>query len=303
VRKYAPGKLAHINLYPNYATLWTMEQVRSQLGTRTYQEYLEQYVEIVKPDFLCYDNYMVQFSMDQRDRKQMAKYYTNLMAVREVALKNNLPWWNVVSSNQVRQHTVIPTLDNMMLQAYTSLAAGAGGVRWYTYWQAGYDYAPINENEQRTNTWYALREVNRHLSILGPIIKTLKSTGVYFTDSTIDPSLPLLPGNIVKGVQCAEPLMIGEFESEKGNRYVMVVNLSLERSARFVLKTDMENERLFVVSTGEQPPYFREIVTAESRKAPQVNNADQIARSKEKAYWLPAGQGVLIKCSGMVDEK
>ena len=98
-------------------------------------------------------------------------------------------------------------------------------------------------------------------------------------------------------------MMIGEFESEKGNRYVMVVNLSLERSARFVLKTDMENERLFVVSTGEQPPYFREIVTAESRKAPQVNNADQIARSKEKAYWLPAGQGGLIKCSGMVDEK
>ena len=114
VRKYAPGKLAHINLYPNYATLWTMDQVKSQIGTKTYREYLEQFVEIVKPDFLCYDNYMIQFSMDQKDRKQMTKYYTNLMAVREVAMANNLPWWNVVSSNQIRQHTVIPTLDNMM---------------------------------------------------------------------------------------------------------------------------------------------------------------------------------------------
>jgi len=303
VRKYAPGKLAHINLYPNYATLWTMDQVRSQLGTRTYQEYLEQFVEIVKSDFVCYDNYMVQFSMDQRDRTLMARHYTNIMAVRDVAMKNNLPWWHVVSSNQIRQHTVIPTLDNMMLQAYTSIAAGAGGVRWFTYWQSGYDYAPINENEQRTNTWYALREVNRHLSILGPIVKNLQSTGVYFTDSTIDPSLPLLPGKIVQEVTCDEPLMIGEFESEKGNRYVMVVNISLERSARFILKTDTENERLFVVSIGENPPYFREIITAEARRPVPINNPEHAARSKEKAYWLPAGQGVLIKCSGMVEEK
>ena len=303
VRKYAPGKLAPINLYPNYATLWTLDQVRSQLGTRTYKEYLEQFAEIVKPDILSYDNYVVQLSMDQKDRKRMAQHYTNIMDVREVALKHNLPWWNVVSSNQIRYFTVIPTLDNMMLQAYTSLAAGAGGIRWFTYWQAGYDYAPINEKEMRTNTWYALREVNRHLSILGPIMKTLKSTGVYFTDPTIDPSLPLLPGKIVKGVECAEPLMIGEFESAKGNRYVMVVNISLERSARFILKTDIENERLFVVSTGEQTPYFREIISAEARNAfTKGHTEEQLARSREKAYWIPAGQGVLIKCSKMVDE-
>ena len=305
VRKYAPGKMAAINLYPNYATLWTEGQVRSQLGTRTYEDYLEQFVQIVKPDMISYDNYMVQYSMDQQDRTRMAKHYTNIMQVREASLKYNIPWWNVVSSNQIRFHTVIPTLQNMMLQAYTSLAAGAGGIRWFTYWQAGYDYAPINANEQRTNTWHELREVNRHLSILGPIIKTLKSTGVYFTDPTIDPSLPLLPGKIVKGVESPEPLMIGEFESAKGNRYVMVVNINLERSARFVLTTNIENERLFVVSTGEETPYFREITSAEHRRNIDTNGFDEerMARYVEKSYWIPAGQGVLIRCSGMVDKK
>ena len=304
VRKYAPGKLAPINLYPNYATLWTLDQVKSQLGTRTYKEYLEQFAEIVKPDMICYDNYMIQYSMDQRERKRMAQHYTNIMDVREVALKYNLPWWNVVSSNQINYFTVIPTFDNMMLQAYTSLAAGASGIRWFTYWQGGYNYAPINYKEMRSNTWYALREVNRHLSILGPIMKTLKSMGVYFTDSTIDPSLPMLPGKIVKRVECDEPLMIGEFESTKGNRYVMVVNISLERSARFILKTDIENERLFVVSTGEDTPYFLDIISAESRGAnTNGNTEEQIARSREKDWWLPAGQGVLIKCSGIVNEK
>ena len=303
LRKYAPDKLAHLTHYPNVASLSTPERPTSQMGTTTYREYLEKFVDIVKPDMFCYGNYMVQFSMDQKERDRVAKYYTNLMDIREMKLRHNLLWVNVLTSNQVRQHTVVPTISNMMLQAYTSLASGCDGIRWYTYYQGGYDYSPINEKGQRTNTWYMLREVNRHLSILGPMIKNLKPTGVYFTDPAIDSSLPLLPGKIVMGVECSEPLMIGEFESAKGNRYMMVVNISLEHSARFVLKTNIKNERLFYVSTGEEPAYFREIITSESRGSTQVNSPERIALSKQKACWLPAGYGLLIKCSGIVDEK
>ena len=53
--------------------------------------------------------------------------------------------------------------------------------------------------------------------------------------------------------------MVGEFLSKKGNRYIMIVNLSLERSARFIVNTAINDERLFVVNTGEQKPYFEEI--------------------------------------------
>ena len=292
VHKYAPGKLAFINLYP-------VLEPMSRTGVNTYQEYVEQFVEVVKPDIISYDNYMALYSMDQKNRNMMATFYMNMMTVYAASQKYKIPWWNVVASNQIRYHTVIPTLDNMMLQAYTSLAAGASAVCWYTYYDTEYDYAPVNTKGMRTNTWYALREVNRHLSILGPIIKTLKSTGVYFTDPTIHPSLPLLPGKTVKEIECSEPLMIGEFESAKGNRYVMVVNISLEHSARFILKTDIENERLFVVSTGEQTPYFQEILSTVARGGyiPKNEPQERLARSVENAYWIPAGQGVLIKCS------
>jgi len=303
VRKYAPGKMATINLYPNYATLWTLDQVKSQLGTKTYKEYLAKVVEIVKPDMISYDNYMIQFSMDQEDNNRNAQYYTNIMDVREASLKSGIPWWNVVSGNQLRQYTTIPSMANLLLQAYTSLAAGAGGVRWYTYWQGGYNYSPINKEENKTLTWHYLREVNRQMSLLGPVIKKLKSTGVYFTDDAIHPSLPLLPGNHVKGVNCKQPLMIGEFESNKGNKYVMVVNLSLEKSARFILDTKVPNERLFVVSAGEETPYFAEI-SAPKDLSPTMKGSskEQIALADQKSYWLPAGQGVLIKCSGIQGE-
>jgi hypothetical protein len=297
VHKYAPGKLATINLYPNYATLWTLDQVKSQLGTRTYKEYLDKLVEIVKPDMISYDNYMIQFSMDQEEKPRAAQYYTNILSVREASVKSNIPWWNVVSGNQVRPFTVIPTMSNLLLQAYTSLAAGAGGVRWYTYWQGGYNYAPINDDEQKTLTWRYLAEVNRQMSVVGPMIKTLKSTGVYFTTPDIDPSLPLLPGKVVNSVECKQPLMIGEYESQKGNKYVMVVNLSLEKSAQFVLKTKVQNERLFVISAGGDSPYFSEITS--SKSSMKGTTPEQIKMTEQKAYWLAAGQGVLIKCSGI----
>lgn len=300
VHKYAPGKMATINLYPNYATLWTLDQVKSQLGTRTYKEYLEQAATVIKPDMISYDNYMVQFSMDQSEPRRAAQHYTNIMAVREVSLKYGIPWWNVVSGNQIRHYTTIPTLSNLMLQAYTSLAAGAGGVRWFTYWKGGYNYAPIDGQERKTQTWYYLREVNRQLSILGPIMKRLKSTGVYFTDPAVDKSLPLLPGEHVKRIECAEPLMVGEFLSEKGNRYIMVVNLSLERSARFIVDTAVKSERLFVINTGEQQPYFQEIEETKLKSTSMLGGTpEQLAMAKERAYWLPAGAGVLIKCSGL----
>ncbi len=299
VKKYAPGKFATVNLYPNYATLWTMDQVKSQIGTKTYKEYLEKAAEILKPNILSYDNYMIQFSMDQKNPKQRAKYYRNLVDFREFALKYNIPWVNAISSNQIRNYTTIPTLSNMLLQAYTSLAAGVDGVRWYTYWKAGYDYAPIDAQERRTQTWHYLSEVNRQLSILGPIIKKLKSTGVYFTDNFGGEGLPQLPGDHVKSIKCDEPLMVGEFLSEKGNRYIMVVNLSLERSARFVIDTAVKNERLFMINTGEDKPYFEELLNFVYNASSKKNaSAEHLALANEYAHWLPAGAGVLIKCSG-----
>ena len=297
VHKYAPGIFAAINLYPNYATLMTLNNT-TQRGTATYKEYLDKFVEIVKPDFICYDNYMIQFGMDQEVKASTAQYYTNIMDVREVALRSNLPWYNAISGNQIRFWTTIPSMPNLLLQAYTSLAAGAGGVRWYTYMNENYDYAPSNNNFQKTLTWYYQREVNRQLSLLGPMIKTLKSTGVYFTTPDIDPSLPLLPGKVINSVECKQPLMIGEFESKKGNKYVMVVNLSLEKSARFILNTKIPNERIFAIPAVDEP-YFSEITKNKSDM--KANTPERLKLKEQKAYWLAAGQGVLIKCSGIAE--
>lgn len=296
VKKYAPGKFAYINLYPNYATLWTMDKVKSQLGTRTYMEYLERFVKEVKPQLISYDNYMVQFSMDLEKKDQAAKYYTNLMEVREIALKYNLPFYNIVSSNQIRPHTTVPSPANLSFQAYTTLAAGARGVKWYTYHGNAYDYNPLDKRGNKTLTWHYLEEVNRQISILGPVMSKLKSTGVYFTSPAPYESLPMLPGQWIKNLDTTAPMMVGEFVSEEGTRYVMVVNLSLEKSAKFILETNVSQEKLWIVSAVEAG----ELIPADDQNEFFLtgHGKERKPGNEKKGIWLTAGQGVLIKLGG-----
>jgi len=265
VRKYAPGKLAYINLYPNYAT-------RSQLGTKSYTDYLERYVTQVKPQFVSYDNYSVQYSMDLTNRVRAASYYRNLLEVRRVAMKYGLPFWNAVSSNRIRPYTTVPSPANLRMQAYTTLAAGGRGLTWFTYYVGRYAYAPIDRAGNRTPTWSYLRNVNMQVKTLRPILIRLRSTGVYFTQPPPAPGLPLLPEKWVDAIESATPLMVGELSDEGGGRFVMVVNLSLKRGAKVFVKANAKSVELVSLVDRSLKPL-----------------------AADGSLWLRAGQGMLLK--------
>ncbi len=272
VRKYAPGKLAYINLFPNYATLGARD--KSQLESETYAEYLERFVNEVKPDLISYDNYMVQYSNDLGDAAKAESYYTNLLEVRRVALKYDLPFWNIVSSNQIRPFTTVPSPANLLFQAYTTLAAGGTGVTWYTYYARGYGYAPVDENDAISQTWYYLKEVNRQVKVIGPIVKTLISTGVYFSSPAPVPGLPELPGRIVREIAAESPVMVGEFKDGSGDDFVMVVNLNLGSSVKCDLVTEPEQVQYTMHSSAD---------------------GRLVSIPKENGIWLTAGEGKLLK--------
>jgi len=293
VRKYAPGKLAYINLYPNYATVGAPDT--SQLGTATYTEYLERYVAEVKPQFISYDNYMTQVSADMTNADVAARYWSNLMELRRVALASGLPFWNIVSSNQIRPHTTVPSPANLLLQAYTTLAAGGAGVSWYTYYGRGYAYAPIDQDDRKTPTWGYLQLVNRQLKTVGPLTNGLRSTGVYFTADMPPSDLPRLPGRTVKEVGVQTPAMVGEFTDEAGADYAMVVNLSLKESARLLIDTQKDYAERAALSAESG-----EWMALDDQNSLQINanSKAKLAPGGEQyrnGLWLTAGQGVLLR--------
>ncbi len=274
VKKYAPGKLAYINLFPDYARIGNEEM--SQLGTPSYTEYLERFVDEVQPQLLSYDNYRVQYSMDFGNLDWGASYFRNLLEVRRVALERNLEFWHIVSSNQIRPFTTIPSPANLLLQAYTTLAFGSTGLTWYTYYARGYGYAPVNKHGNRTLTWSYLKMVNEQIKTLGPTMNKLRSTGVFFTEPPIVEGLPVLPGRLIEKLDSQSPALVGEFSHEDGTDYFMLVNLSLERSSLFSVKTPGEFPTMEVVS---------------------VADGSLLPFPSEQGIWLPAGQGVLVKIS------
>jgi hypothetical protein len=272
VRKYAPRKLAYINLFPDYATLGAPD--RSQLGTSNYTDYLERFVAEVRPQVISYDNYMVQYSDDLQRPAQAASYYRNLLEIRRVAQKYRLPYLNIVCANQIRLGTPIPSPANLLFQAYTTVAAGCRGVTWYNYYGPGYHYTAIDSSGAKSLTWVYLDSVNSQVAALAPIMSRLTSTGVFFSAPGPAEGLPVLPGELVEAVTCPAPMMIGEFRHAGGDRYVMLVNLSLERSAKFTLKTAQQFAVINLVSSvdGAFSPF---------------NQSDGL--------WLVAGQGALLR--------
>lgn len=272
VKKYAPGKLAYINLFPNYATIGAPDT--SQLGAASYTDYLEQFVSVVHPQMISYDNYMVQYSSDLKDRSTAASYYQNLMDVRRVALEHHLPYLNIVASCQLQDGRMIPSPANLLFQAYTTLAAGYRGVTWYTYFGDFYPYAPLSKAGDKTPTWWALQEANRQVATLAPVMSRLTSTGIYYSAPAPVDGFPLLPGELVDSVKSANPVMVGEFTDESGGRYTMIVNLSVDRSTFVTLKLKTPDESVQMISSadGSIQPF-----------------------DAKAGYWLTAGQGMLLK--------
>ena len=271
IRRQAPGKLAYINLFPSYATIGASGQ--SQLETNSYAEYLERYITEVKPQLLSYDNYMIQYSKDLRDRSMGSSYFRDLLEVRHVALEHELPFWNIVSCNQIRPEATPPSPANLLLQAWTTLAAGGHGVSWYKYEQPEYHYGPIDRVGGRTATWSYLQMVNRQLKVVGPILNGLRSMGVYFTMPAPLDNPPTLPGKLVEKLAADRPLMIGEFASHgQSVDHFVVVNLSLEQTTTVHLKD--------VHSLGVLEAY-----------SPEDGHLAQCEADLD----LPAGQGAVLK--------
>ena len=148
VKKYAPGKLAYINLYPGYATLGATNG--SQLETATFSEYLERFVQEAKPQVLSYDNYKVQDSLDLTQPDRAARYFYDLLEVRRVAQKFGLPFWNIVSANQIRPHTTIPAHRLHLADEGITTAFEACGVSDASIYYVGHgDFKKIVPNKKQ----------------------------------------------------------------------------------------------------------------------------------------------------------
>jgi hypothetical protein len=215
----------YINLFPNYAT-------REQLGVETYEEYVEAFLRTVEPPFLSYDHYAL-----MEGGKLREGYFQNLEIIRAAALRQGIPFWNIVLANAHFSHTE-PTSAGLRFQVYTTLAYGGRGISYFTYFtpdRGNYRLAPIDQFGEKTPTWAMLRQVNLQILSLGPTYVRLSSANV-FHHPDVPPGCSGAGSSRFLDEVNGGSFVIGEFAGPGDRPHVMVVNKDLLCSTSFVVR-------------------------------------------------------------------
>lgn len=210
-----PDHLAYINLFPTYASV-------QQLGTPTYTEHVERFMEIVQPRVLSYDHYCLLRAGGIRP-----DYFENLAIIRDAALRHGADPWQIILSTEHLAYRA-PTEAEMRWQAYTSLAYGMKGLMYFTYWTAPSReedglFAIVESDGQPARLYPVIRDLNAEILALGDTLLGLNSTGVYHTGAIPARGVRLGTDAVVRLPE-ELPLLLGMFEDAEGAQYAMIVN-------------------------------------------------------------------------------
>ena len=244
LHKLDPAHFPYINLLPTYAS-------PEQLGTPTYPRYLAEFIAQVKPDFVSYDHYTITTGSDRPG----PDYFLNLKLVRDAAVKAELPFWAFVRACTFDAFPT-PTDGGLRFTAFCSLAYGARGIEYFTYWtptgreEAGdkiaYKSAIIDRHGQRTATFALVKKLNREITAWAPTLTTLRPFGVCHSDPAYEGTEPLGSGKLISALT-GSPVLVGFFRDPADTTWAMVVNSSFCDPAKTKIAFDQKVSSVFAL--------------------------------------------------------
>jgi hypothetical protein len=221
LRERDPAHMPYINLFPTYAN-------NDQLGNKgdtvtAYRAHLDQFVDVVKPMLLSWDNY--QF-YKTRDGDQ---YFLNLAMIRTKAMQAKLPFLNIVQAASWEPNVRVPNGDEMRFLVNTTAAYGAQGISYYVYYAVNHKGGLASADGTPTQLYEAVKPLNQQFVAIVSQLQPLKSVGVYHT-SLKEPGCVALPASSAFKVDAASKLparglLLGTFGSADKATHVLVVNL------------------------------------------------------------------------------
>ena len=217
IRVARPGKLAYINLFPNYAN-------EQQMGTKTYDEHVKRFVDEVGVDVLSMDHYPVMHPGEN----SCQSYCDNLEVMRHYSLEKGIPFWNYFNTMPFGPH-FDPTEHALRWQIMTSLAYGAKGVMYFCYWTPqGAEFpkggAIITAEGRKTRHYDQAKRLNAAVKAMGPTLMKLTSQGVVHLAPGADAAL--LATTPLKSLAPSPKgdYLIGTFKHADGRRAVLLNN-------------------------------------------------------------------------------
>jgi hypothetical protein len=232
LHSHDPKHPGFINLFPVHADKAT------QLGTATYEEYVDRFITMVKPFVISYDHYHF---VEGSDGPQFAE---NLAIIRNASVKHGIPFWNIVLCVQHYSYRHL-TEGELRFEAMQTLAFGAKGLLWYTYWYPGepnpsVKHAMINSDGSRDPHYGMIQAINADARALGNELFSSKSWATFH----LGEGGTLLPPkeNPVELAGGKGQLTIGILKAPDGKTLALIANRDYKKAVRTFVIVKPRNE-------------------------------------------------------------
>ena len=240
------------NLLPNYFTSWD-EAPDPETGLTTYQKYIKDYMDIVRPDCLSLDHYPLGIE-PANDLALLKCFLKNLADIRNYGHQYGVETWGFIQSSGWNDRRE-PNEKELRFVINLHLAFGLKELTYFLYWQPwemgkacdGYDYtgmityqgkrSPIYERVDRLDKeWRIMATACLDYDCQAFILTNLEEMLVEgMTDAQVADRF-----GRVEAIQSEGKMFTGCFDNDKGSEGYFVVNFDYQgdsdSSARLTLK-------------------------------------------------------------------
>lgn len=178
-----PNKLYHSNLFPTYARAQQLYDRNNKVAPPaegyTYQQYVDDYIEIFNPQVLSYDFYPLSGNFPNLSNG----YFNNMSIIRKAALEANIPFWVYVPTCSYNKAVRIPTQSEIDWLVSTSLSYGCKGIQYFTCFlpiDGGevFNGAIFDRSGNKTEVFDYVKKTNAHIKAVDYVLMRCISKGI-----------------------------------------------------------------------------------------------------------------------------
>lgn len=228
-----PGKEFEVNLLPDYASA---EQLFNDKNAEyPYQKYLDDFVDIVHPEYLSYDHYALIINHETGEEYLRPSYLKNLEYFAKAAKRSEKEFKVFLLTLGHWDFRTVSTYEDIAWQVYTSMAYGASGAQTFTYWTS-LEFEPYNNKANVTTAlvgqkgellpaWYAMQETIKEVrSFEKAYFNYQWDKCVYFLKGASNVMTDLLDKNTddcLLNAETTEDVLVGCFNNKTDKAYLI----------------------------------------------------------------------------------
>ena len=205
-KKYDPKREVFVDALPVYADAAT------QLKTANYNEYVDRFLDEIKPTYFCYDHYHFMESGNHR-----TQFFENFEIARQESLARNMDYMSIVLLTKHWSFADL-TRNQLLWETNMCLAYGAKRMSYFTFildqdlLDQGWTNGCMNgTNGTYYQHYYDIQAINKAVTPLGRELFNKKSVGVYHLTNSAS--------SLEKG--CKAYTSYGDLEKVSGENFVL----------------------------------------------------------------------------------